>query len=282
MSRLINYLYLLEKEWNMSLNRFFRTKHKRKARVKTNIEIIKDRSIPRHVSIIMDGNGRWAEKRGLPRSTGHRQGVEIMRDIIETSGELGIEYLTLYAFSTENWKRPKNEIKAIMSLLVEYLVRELKTLHKNNVKIATIGDISLLPDKAYKEIKKAVKLTKDNTGLQVNVALNYGGRLEMVKAVREISQKVATKELNIEDIDEELISDHLYTCGMPDPDLLIRTGGDVRISNFLLYQIAYTELWFSDATVYWPDFTSEHYLEAISDFQNRQRRYGGVIVEEED
>ena len=180
----------------------------------------------------MDGNGRWAEKRGLPRSAGHRQGVEAIRDIIKITSELGIKYLTLYAFSTENWKRPKKEVETIMDLLVEYLNRELDNLHKNNVKIMTIGDISLLPRKVYEEIEKAVNKTRYNTGVQVNIAINYGARSEIVMAVKEIARKVASKELNLEEIDEKLISDHLYTGGIPDPDLLIRTGGDWRISNF--------------------------------------------------
>jgi undecaprenyl diphosphate synthase len=244
---------------------------------KVTMDLIRSRPLPRHVSIIMDGNGRWAERKGLPRAAGHRQGVEKIREIIKASAELGIQYLTLYAFSTENWKRPKEEIKAIMSLLVEYLRRELDELHRNNIKIVTIGNIASLPEIAYEEIQKSINTTSANTGLQVNVALNYGGRLEIVTAIREISRKVANNELNISDIDEDLVSNHLYTGGIPDPDLLIRTGGDKRVSNFLLYQIAYTELWFSDATLYWPDFNVKHYLNAIYDFQNRQRRYGGVI-----
>jgi undecaprenyl diphosphate synthase len=244
---------------------------------KVTMDLIRSRPLPRHVSIIMDGNGRWAERKGLPRAAGHRQGVEKIREIIKASAELGIQYLTLYAFSTENWKRPKEEIKAIMSLLVEYLRRELDELHRNNIKIVTIGNITSLPEIAYEEIQKSINTTSANTGLQVNVALNYGGRLEIVTAIREISRKVANNELNISDIDEDLVSNHLYTGGIPDPDLLIRTGGDKRVSNFLLYQIAYTELWFSDATLYWPDFNVKHYLNAIYDFQNRQRRYGGVI-----
>ncbi|HZJ57598.1 MAG TPA: isoprenyl transferase [Clostridia bacterium] len=264
---------------------FYKKIKQRKALIKHNrvtMDSVKSKPIPRHISIIMDGNGRWAEKKGLPRIAGHRQGVEKMREIITTSAELGVKYLTLYAFSTENWKRPKGEIKAIMSLLVEYLRRELNELHKNNIKIMTIGDTTSLPDIAYEEIQKAINITSANTGLQINVALNYGGRMEIVLALREISRKIANNELDIDDIDEELISDHLYTGGIPDPDLLIRTGGDIRVSNFLLYQIAYTELWFSDTTVYWPDFGVGHYLDAIHDFQNRQRRYGGVIGKGDD
>lgn len=262
----------------MKFDKLFKSKRKKRNNDINMIDIIKSKPIPKHICIIMDGNGRWAEKRGLPRSAGHRQGVEVIKDIIKTTSDLGIKYLTLYAFSTENWKRPKKEIEALMNLLVEYLNRELDNLHKNNVKIVAIGDISFLPKKVYEEVKRAINKTRNNTGLQVNVALNYGGRSEMVMAVKEIAYKVANNELNIEDINEELISNHLYTAGIPDPDLLIRTGGDWRISNFLLYQIAYTELWFSDATVYWPDFSVEHYLDAISDFQNRQRRYGGIVT----
>lgn len=262
----------------MSLNRFFNGKVKAKEMTGELFEQVKSKPIPSHICIIMDGNGRWAQKKGLPRTAGHRQGVEIIRDIIKISADLGIKYLTLYAFSTENWKRPKAEVKAIMGLLVEYLRKELKALHENNVKISIIGDTSLLPKEAYAEIERAVTTTKDNTGLQVNVALNYGGRSELVMAIRNIARKVAENKLSIDDIDEELVSAHLYTGGLPDPDLLIRTGGDRRISNFLLYQIAYTELWFSDSTVHWPDFTAKRYLDAISDFQNRQRRYGGITT----
>lgn len=265
----------------MSINDFLRLNRKNIGDNKK-IAHVKSRPIPRHVCIIMDGNGRWAEKRGLPRAAGHRQGVEIMKDIIKFTADLGIEFLTLYAFSTENWKRPKNEIKAIMSLMVEYLRRELDALHKNNVKIMAIGDISLLPKDAYDAINKAIRITRGNSGLQVNVALNYGGRSELVNAFKEISRKMMEGELDIDDIDETLISNYLYTRGIPDPDLLIRTGGDKRISNFLLYQIAYTEIWFSDATLYWPDFSTKHYLDAILDFQNRQRRFGGVKTGEED
>ena len=174
------------------------------------MDLIRSRPLPRHVSIIMDGNGRWAERKGLPRAAGHRQGVEKIREIIKASAELGIQYLTLYAFSTENWKRPKEEIKAIMSLLVEYLRRELDELHRNNIKIVTIGNIASLPEIAYEEIQKSINTTSANTGLQVNVALNYGGRLEIVTAIREISRKVANNELNISDIDEDLLLTTLH------------------------------------------------------------------------
>lgn len=266
----------------MNFRKFFKSKKHSKTQKKLTVDNMKGKSIPRHIAIIMDGNGRWAQKKGLPRSAGHRQGVERVRDIIKTSSELGIEYLTLYAFSTENWKRPEQEVNAIMLLLVEYLKRELNALHKNHVRIIPIGDISLLPAEACSEIKRAVKTTQFNKGLQVNIALNYGGRLEIVEAIKEISSKVMNNELKIEDIDEKLVSQHLYTGGIPDPDLLIRTGGDSRISNFLLYQIAYTELWFSSEIVYWPDFDTQHYLDAILGFLNRQRRYGDVVAGEED
>ena len=242
------------------------------------LDKVTSRSIPEHVCIIMDGNGRWAQRKGLPRTAGHRQGMEMMRDIISISSEIGIKYLTLYAFSTENWKRPKSEIQAIMALLVEYLQIELDALHKNDVRIVTIGDTTLLPQEAHQEIENAVLKTSKNKGLQVNVALNYGGRSELVRAVRQIAEAVSNKELSPDSIDERLISNNLYTKGIPDPDLLIRTGGDRRISNFLLYQIAYTELWFSKASTFWPDFTAKRYLEAILDFQERQRRYGGVLL----
>lgn len=238
--------------------------------------------LPRHIAIIMDGNGRWAKKRGLIRSAGHRQGVESMRGIIELSGQIGLKNLTLYAFSTENWNRPKNEVRALMLLLVEYLKKELKSLHENNVKIRALGHIDELPKNTYNEIVKAIELTKGNDGLGVNVALNYGGRSELVDATKKIVEQVIKGHLDLDDIDEELISENLFTAGIEDPDLLIRTGGDIRISNFLLYQMAYTELWFSDKDLLWPEFTENDYLTAISDYQSRQRRFGKVISAKED
>ncbi|AOY77284.1 isoprenyl transferase [Clostridium formicaceticum] len=230
--------------------------------------------IPQHIGIIMDGNGRWAKKRNLPRTLGHRSGVNALRDVIKTASNIGVKYLSLYAFSTENWKRSSEEVSALMKLLVEYLKKEAKELHKNNVKINTIGDITKFPEAVKIEIHRAKELTKNNKGLCVNIALNYGSRDEMVRCVKKIAEKLSKKQFDVKDIDENLIKIHLDTGDIPDPDLLIRTSGEYRLSNFLLWQSAYTELWFSD--VYWPDFTGTHLLEAIKDFENRQRRYGGT------
>nr|WP_132242029.1 isoprenyl transferase [Marinisporobacter balticus] len=230
--------------------------------------------LPKHIAIIMDGNGRWAKKRGLPRTAGHKAGVEALRDIIRTCSTLNIKYLTLYAFSTENWKRPKDEVSALMQLLVHYLKKEIIELHKNNVRIRTIGDISGLSQVARKEIDIAIELTKNNDGLGVNIALNYGARAEMIKAVKEMCQKVKNNEIAIENIDENEFEQCLYTKGIPDPDLVIRPSGEFRISNFLLWQIAYSEFWFSN--IFWPDFNGECLMEAIIDYQKRDRRFGGI------
>jgi undecaprenyl diphosphate synthase len=240
------------------------------------IEQVKSKPLPQHVAIIMDGNGRWATRRGLPRVAGHRQGVEALREVIRTSDELGIKYLTLYAFSTENWKRPAAEIDALMSLLVEYLRKEIRELNSNNVKISVLGQVEAFPTVAQREIANAVELTKNNTGLNVNIALNYGGRAEIVRAVKAIARDVLDKKISIDDIDERFFSNYLYTANIPDPDLLIRTSGEFRLSNFLLYQIAYTELVFTAPDVLWPDFDKKAYLEAIMEYQRRQRRYGGL------
>ncbi|SHJ91089.1 isoprenyl transferase [Paramaledivibacter caminithermalis] len=237
------------------------------------VDLDKDK-LPKHIAIIMDGNGRWAKKRNLPRIAGHRAGVEALRGVIKTSSDIGIKYLTLYAFSTENWKRPAEEVKGLMELLVLYLRKEIGELHNNNVKINIIGDISKLPSKAISEIDKAVNLTSNNKGLNVNIALNYGGKSDIIHAVKGICENVLDNNLQIEDICEDTFSKYLYTRGIPDPDLLIRTSGEQRISNFLLWQIAYSELWFTK--VYWPDFTSEHLIEAIHDFKHRKRRFGGL------
>ncbi|SKA87047.1 Undecaprenyl pyrophosphate synthetase [Caloramator quimbayensis] len=230
--------------------------------------------IPKHIAMIMDGNGRWAKKRNLPRSFGHKAGVETIREIVKTCSKLGVKYLTLYAFSTENWKRPADEVSTLMNLLVEYLKGELEELNKNNVIINYIGDISALPDICQKELLNSHSKTKYNTGLTLNLALNYGGRDEIIRAVKQICTDISKNNMDIEKIDEKLISNYLYTSNMPDPDLLIRTSGELRISNFLLYQIAYTELWFTD--VYWPDFKPYHLYKAIIDYQKRDRRFGTV------
>ena len=230
--------------------------------------------IPNHIAIIMDGNGRWARKHNLPRAIGHREGVNTLRDIIKTTSDLGVRHLTLYAFSTENWKRPKQEISALMKLLIEYLKKEIKDLHKNNVKINTIGNLTELPVIVQDEINRSKVLTKDNDGLHVNIALNYGGRDEITRTVKDIGNDLLAGKIDLQDINQDLISNRLDTKEIPEPDLLIRTGGEYRISNFLLWQCAYSEFWFTD--IYWPDFTSQNLKMAIYDFQNRKRRFGGI------
>ncbi|MFA5881787.1 MAG: isoprenyl transferase [Eubacteriales bacterium] len=230
--------------------------------------------LPVHIAIIMDGNGRWATRRGLPRAMGHRAGVESLREIVKTCSSLGVRFLTVYAFSTENWKRPAEEVNILMDLLVEYLKIEIRDLHENNVRVNAIGRIDELPDKARKALSDAGEYTAANKGLTLNLALNYGGRNEIAEAVKQIGVDVAARKLKPHDIDEDVISHYLYTSGMPDPDLLIRPSGELRISNFLLWQSAYSEFWYSP--VLWPDFRKVHLLEAIADYQSRQRRFGGL------
>lgn len=231
-------------------------------------------NLPGHIAIIMDGNGRWAKKRLLPRNFGHQEGMKRVVEIVEASTELGIKHLTLYAFSTENWKRPKNEIEGLMKLLITYIRNELDKLIKNNVRLNILGDVTPLPDLAKLEIRRAIDETKDNNGMVLNIALNYGGRDDIINGVKTILKDVELGNISIEDIDNNLFSEYLYTKGQPDPDLLIRPSGELRISNFLLYQTAYTEYWFSD--VLWPDFKKEKLYEAILDFQKRNRRFGGI------
>lgn len=230
--------------------------------------------IPNHIGIIMDGNGRWAKERNLPRTMGHKAGVETIRRILKECNRLGVRYLTLYAFSTENWKRPKDEVNALMTLLVEYLKGELEDLNKNDVVINYIGSISKLPEKAQAALVDAREKTKHNQGVQMNLALNYGGREEIVRGVKEAILAVTSGEISVDDINEESFKDFLYTKGQPDPELIIRPSGELRLSNFLLYQGAYSELWFNQ--INWPDFTEEHLRMAIWDFQKRDRRFGGV------
>ncbi len=235
-----------------------------------------DRSrLPQHIAIIMDGNGRWAQRRGLPRTFGHRAGVESLRDVVKICVELGIRFLTVYAFSTENWKRPREEVNTLMDLLIEYLQREIDELCANGVRLNPIGKLEELPASAQKAVLMARERTRLSQGLTLNVALNYGSRSELVEAVRALAQKVRQGELNPREIDEEAISGHLYTAGQPDPDLLIRPSGDYRVSNFLLWQLAYTEFWLTP--VLWPDFRRVHLLQAIVDFQSRERRFGGLL-----
>ena len=231
-------------------------------------------NIPEHIAIIMDGNGRWAKERNMPRTYGHKAGVETIREIVKESSKLGVKYLTLYAFSTENWARPKEEVDTLMKLLVQYLRNEFEELNKNNVIINSIGDISKLPKVCYDELNKAYEKTKNNTGLTLNLALNYGGRVEIVNSVKEIAKLVEENKIKVDDIDEKMIEKYLYTSGMPDPDIIIRPSGEQRLSNFLLWQCAYSEFWYSD--VKWPDFTKENLIEAIFDYQNRDRRFGKV------
>jgi len=231
--------------------------------------------LPRHIAIIMDGNGRWAQRRGLPRTLGHRAGVESLRDVVKICVELGIGFLTVYAFSTENWKRPREEVNTLMSLLIEYLQREIDELHANGIRINPIGKLEDLPASAQKAVQMAKERTAANQGLTLNVALNYGSRRELVEAVRVLAQKARQGELDPVEIDEKTISNCLYTAGQPDPDLLIRPSGDYRVSNFLLWQLAYTEFWLTP--VLWPDFRRIHLLQAIVDFQSRERRFGGLL-----
>lgn len=226
-------------------------------------------NIPKHIGIIMDGNGRWAKKRGLPRSMGHKAGVEAIREIVKECSRLGVKYLTIYAFSTENWKRPKDEVNTLMSLLADYLKNEFEELNKNNVIINHLGNISKLPQICRKELVDAYDKTKNNTGLTLNLALNYGGRQEIIEAVKKIAS-----EKSPEEITEDSFKEYLYTKGMPDPDLIIRSSGEMRLSNFLIYQSAYSEFWVSD--INWPDFKKENLQKAIWDYQRRDRRYGGI------
>lgn len=230
--------------------------------------------IPKHIAIIMDGNGRWAKARMLPRTMGHRAGMKNIKLVVEESSDLGVKFLTLYAFSTENWKRPNDEVSALMDLVVEFIEKEFEELNANNVRLKSIGDISKLPEKSRNSIVNAIEKTKNNTGLTLNIALNYGGRDELIKATKEIASLVSCGKLGVEEINEEVVSAHLYTKDMPDPDLIIRPSGELRLSNYLLWQSAYSELWFSN--INWPDFKKSDLRKAISDFQNRDRRYGGV------
>jgi len=231
--------------------------------------------IPNHVAIIMDGNGRWAEKRNLPRAFGHNAGMKAMKEIVKRSSSLGIKHLTVYAFSTENWKRSTEEVNGIFKLIVTYVDNELKELHANNVRVHILGDYSKLPVDAVTRLEKSLAVTHNNTGMQFNIALNYGSRNEIVEAIREIAQEVKEDKISVEDIGEDTVAKHLSTglAGIPDPELLIRTSGETRVSNFLLWQIAYSELVYSP--VLWPDFTPEVFENAIWEYQKRDRRFGG-------
>jgi len=228
---------------------------------------------PAHVAVIMDGNGRWAEKRGLPRLTGHAAGAKAVRELIAASIELGISYLTIYSFSSENWSRPKDEVSGLMSLFVEVLERELENLQRMHVRVRVIGDMSGLPDSTAAAFRRCVENTSSNQGMTLVVALNYGARTDLTAATRAVAVAVQAGELSVDAIDEQAISAHLSTAGIPDPDLVIRTSGEMRVSNFLLWEIAYSELWVT-ATL-WPDFRRSDLLRAVVDFQKRRRRFGG-------
>lgn len=228
--------------------------------------------LPRHIAIIMDGNGRWAKEKGKDRLFGHYSGVESVRNIVEGCAELGVEYLTLYAFSTENWDRPKDEVSGLMELLVQTIKQEVATLNKNNIKLHVIGDTDLLPPSARRELFEACEETNANTGLHLIMALSYSSRWEIMNAVTKIASQVKEGKLDPEVITNEIFEQNLCTAGFPDPELMIRTSGEYRVSNFLLYQLAYSELYFTDTL--WPDFRKENLYEAIADYQNRERRFG--------
>ncbi|MCK5845905.1 MAG: isoprenyl transferase [Bacteroidales bacterium] len=228
--------------------------------------------IPKHVAIIMDGNGRWAKKHGKLRALGHKAGVMPVREVSEAGSELGVKYITLYAFSTENWNRPKAEVDALMALLVSSIKKEIKDLKKNNIQLQTIGDLSSLPSISQKTLREAVAETSENTGLTLILALSYGSRTEIVNAAKKLAIKYKNNELTETDFTEEVFSNELYTSDIPDPELMIRTSGELRISNFLMWQLAYAELYFTDKL--WPDIRKNDFYEAIYDFQNRERRFG--------
>ncbi|MDG1393657.1 MAG: isoprenyl transferase [Flavobacteriaceae bacterium] len=233
---------------------------------------ISSENLPSHIAIIMDGNGRWAKEKGFMRIFGHENGTKSVRTTVESCAELGVKHLTLYAFSTENWNRPKLEVKTLMQLLISSLKKEIKTLQENNIQLNAIGDLKTLPEKVYKELLHVIDETKENSRMTLTLALSYGSRDELINAMKLISDKVKNNIISVENIDETLINQHLYTQNLPDVDLLIRTSGEKRISNFLLWQIAYAELYFTD--VYWPDFTNENLYEAIINYQKRERRFG--------
>ena len=234
-------------------------------------QIDKDK-LPKHIAIIMDGNGRWAKQKGLVRVIGHENGTKSVRETVESCAKLGIEYLTLYAFSTENWNRPKLEVQTLMKLLVKSLKKEIKTLQNNGIRLSAIGCLQDLPKKAFDELEYVKEMTRNNTHMTLTLALSYGSREEIVNVIKELSFKVKNNIISSESIDESIINKHLYTQNLPDVDLLIRTSGEQRISNFLLWQIAYAELYFTD--VLWPDFNKENLYEALIDYQNRERRFG--------
>ncbi len=237
-------------------------------------ELQKSGEIPIHIAIIMDGNGRWARKRGLPRAAGHKRGVDTVKDMVKACAQIGVKYLTLYTFSTENWNRPKDEVSTLMQLLVRTLRKEVNELNENDVKLTTIGNMEALPIEVQNELRDSIQKTRNNKKMTLNLALSYSGRWELLKAIKDISLQVADGNLKADDISEECVSSYLDTKNIPDPDLLIRTSGEFRVSNFLLWQIAYTEFFISD--VYWPEFKRKDLYQAIKNFQGRERRFGKV------
>lgn len=233
--------------------------------------------LPKHLAVIMDGNGRWAKEQGMARVFGHRNGVKAVRETSEASAELGIKYLTLYAFSTENWNRPAFEVNALMRLLVDTLSKEVETLNENNIKLKAIGDLSKLPKNSFNALMQGIEDTKHNDRMTLTLALNYSSRWEILEAAKGLAKDAASGDVKVDDIDNDFLEKYLTTSGYPDPELMIRTSGEHRISNFLLWQMAYTELYFTD--VYWPDFRKEHLYEALIDYQNRERRFGKINEE---
>lgn len=237
-------------------------------------EIKKRENLPVHVAIIMDGNGRWAKKQGLPRYIGHRHGVERIREILEVCRDLGITFLTLYTFSTENWRRPQSEVNFLMDLILETIKKEYEELHRNKIRVRILGDLDGLPEKVFQEIKEVVSATNNYESLTLSLALNYGGRSEIIEGMKVLYQDLKRGVLSFDDFNEETFSSYLYTAGMPDPELLIRTGGEWRLSNFLLWQLAYAE--FLISKTYWPDFSKEEFCLSILEYQGRERRFGGI------
>lgn len=249
-------------------------KTKKQSDEKLQEDLKKSGEIPRHIAIIMDGNGRWARKRGLPRVAGHKRGVETVRDIVEACAQVGVKYLTLYTFSTENWKRPKDEVSTLMRLLLKSLKDRADELNENDIKLTTIGDIHALPEIVQKRLFEDIERTKNNKRMTLNLALSYSGRWELLGAIKSIGHLIEEGKLKPDDVTEQVVSEFLTTINIPDPDLLIRTSGEFRVSNFLLWQIAYTEFFITD--VYWPDFSRKHLYEAIKNFQGRERRFGKI------
>lgn len=258
----------------MILNPFSSKKFTISSRLDKRIQKVKEQPVPEHVAIIMDGNGRWAKKRSLPRVYGHHEGMKVVRKVTIIADEIGVKSLTLYAFSTENWKRPKTEVDYLMKLPEEFLSVYLPELVEKNVQVKTIGDISKIPPHTQRAVNNAIEKTKNNTGLVLNFALNYGSRSEILTAIKEIVKDAKNGIIDENQIDESVFSNYLMTKHLKDPDLLIRTSGEIRLSNFMLWQLAYTEFWFTNAL--WPDFNEELFLDAIEEYQNRSRRFGGI------